>query len=114
MVPKLALNVAYNPVARDKRKSRSKGSYVISGTDTITVMTPPVVFTVHLQDVSCPETEGDRVAKEDSWVMPIGKYRPLDYLTRPGIDSIQYVRFPVDSWELNTNDASNAKVLYQD
>lgn len=29
VVPKLALNVAYNPVARDKRKSRSKGSYVI-------------------------------------------------------------------------------------
>ena len=111
VVPKLALNVAYNPVARDKRKPRSKGSYVISGTDTITVMTPPVVFTVHLQDVARPETEGDRVAKEDSWVMPIGRYRPLDYLTRPGIDSIQYVRFPVDSWELNTRDASNARVL---
>lgn len=110
VVPKLALNVAYNPVARDKRKPR-KGSYVVSGTDTITVMTPPVVFTVHLQDVARPETEGDRVAKEDSWVMPIGKYRPLDYLTRPGIDSIQYVRFPVDSWELNTGNASNAKVL---
>ena len=43
--------------------------------------------------------------------MPIGRYRPLDYLTRPGIDSIQYVRFPVDSWELNTADASNARVL---
>ena len=111
IVPKLALNVAYNPVARDKRKSRSQGSYVISGTDTITVMTPPVVFTVHLQDVAHPETEGDRVAKEDSWVIPIGKYRPLDYLTRPGIDSIQYVRFPVDSWELNTSDPSNARVL---
>ena len=111
IVPKLALNVAYNPVARDKRKSRSQGSYVISGTDTITVMTPPVVFTVHLQDVARPETEGDRVAKEDSWVMPIGRYRPLDYLTRPGIDSIQYVRFPVDSWELNTSDPSNARVL---
>ena len=110
VVPKLALNVAYNPVARDKRKPK-KGSYVISGTDTITVMTPPVVFTVHLTDIERPETEGDRVSKEDSWVMPIGKYRPLDYLTRPGIDSVQFVRFAVDSWELNTADASNAAVL---
>lgn len=111
VVPKLALNVAYNPVARDKRKQKDTKHYVLSGTDTITVMTPPVVFTVHLQDVDHPETEGDRVSKEDSWVMPIGKYRPLDYLTRPGIDSIQFVRFAVDSWELNTKDASNAKVL---
>ena len=112
VVPKLAVNVAYNPVARDKRKSKtSSAQYAVSGTDTITVMTPPVVFTVHLQDIARPETEGDRVSKEDSWVMPIGKYRPLDYLTRPGIDSIQFVRFPVDSWELNTSDASNARVL---
>lgn len=111
VVPKLALNVAYNPVARKDHKVKGGTThYVTSGTDTITVMTPPVVFTVHLRDVPAPETEGDRLSDEEPWVIPIQKYRPLDYLTRPGKDSLMYVTFPVDSWELNRNN-HNGEVL---
>ena len=115
VVPKLALNVAYNPIARNKQKPRGKGGveYVLSGTDTITVMTPPVVFTVHLTDVKAPETTGDSLAKESNWVIPIQNYRPLDYLTRPGCDSVLYVKFPLDSWELIKDIKPNAKVLDQ-
>ena len=111
VVPKLAVNVAYNTVARDRQKSRKATQYVLSGTDTITVMTPPVAFVVHLADVKAPETVGDSLSKKEPWVIPIQKYRPLDYLTRPGRDSVMYVRFPVDSWELNTDIIPNAIVL---
>ena len=112
VVPKLAINVAYNPVAKNNRKSRGRGvEYVLSGSDTITVMTPPVAFVVHLSDVKAPQTTGDRLSGNEDWVIPIGKYRPLDYLTRPGRDSVMYVRFPVDSWELDRDFAPNATVL---
>ena len=111
VVPKLAVNVAYNTVARDKQKSRKATEYVLSGTDTITVMTPPVVFTVHLRDVLAQETVGDSLSKVKTWVTPIQNYRPLDYLTRPGRDSVMFVRFPLDSWELRRDMGANGAVL---
>ena len=94
VVPKLAVNVAWNPVGKSKRTSPSA---VLSGRDTITVLTPPVAFVVHLQDVKTPETEPDRLMRENDWVMPIEKYRPLDYLTRPGRDSLMYISFAESS-----------------
>ncbi|MBR4740557.1 MAG: DUF3575 domain-containing protein, partial [Bacteroidales bacterium] len=94
VVPKLAVNVAWNPVGKSKRTSHSA---VLSGRDTITVLTPPVAFVVHLQDVKTPETEPDRLMQENDWVMPIEKYRPLDYLTRPGRDSLMYISFAESS-----------------
>ena len=94
VVPKLAVNVAWNPVGKSKRTSPSA---VLSGRDTITVLTPPVAFVVHLQDVKTPETEPDRLMQENDWVMPIEKYRPLDYLTRPGRDSLMYISFAESS-----------------
>lgn len=109
VVPKIGLNIAYNTVARDKRPV--KYTNVISGTDTLTVLTPPVAFVVHLTDVAAPETTGDKLAKEDPWVIPIQNYRPLDYLTRPGRDSILTVNFPVDSWELDKTRGTNGQVL---
>ncbi len=113
VVPKLAVNIAYNPVPRKEAERRRalRHAAVISGTDTITVLTPPVAFVVHLHDVKAPQTDGDRLAKEEPWVIPIEKYRPLDYLTRPGRDSIMFVRFPVNSWELKPEFAPNADVL---
>ena len=111
VVPKLAVNVAYNTVARDKQKSRRATEYVLSGTDTITVMTPPVVFTVHLRDILPQETVGDSLSKVKTWVTPIQNYRPLDYLTRPGRDSVMFVRFPLDSWELRRDMGKNGAVL---
>ena len=113
VVPKLALNVAYNPVSKDKHQARRASQVVVSGRDTITVLTPPVVFTVHLTDVQAPETKPDRLAKENNWVIPIEKYRPLDYLTRPGRDSLMYVTFEVDSDVLKPEFGNNAKVLDQ-
>ena len=111
VVPKLALNVAYNPVSREKHKSRKPSSLVISGTDTITVLTPPVAFVVQLREVQAPETAPDRLAKEKNWVIPIEKYRPLDYLTRPGRDSLLYVGFELDSYALKREFGNNAAVL---
>ena len=108
VVPKLGLNIAYNPVARDKRKSRVR---VIEKTDTLTVLQAPVAFVVNLKEVAGPESAGDRLAKQEPWVIPIEKYRPLDYLTRPGKDSIQYVVFPASSAVLERQMGRNAAVL---
>ena len=95
VVPQLAVNVAWNPIAKDKRAKPS--GPVLSGRDTITVLTPPVAFVVQLKDVQAPATEPDRLSKDCDWVIPIEKYRPLDYLTRPGMDSLMYISFEVDS-----------------
>lgn len=108
VVPKLGLNIAYNPVARDKRKSRVR---VIEKTDTLTVLQAPVAFVVNLKEVAGLESAGDRLAKQEPWVIPIEKYRPLDYLTRPGKDSIQYVVFPASSAVLERQMGRNAAVL---
>lgn len=109
LVPKLGLNIAYNPVARDKRPS--KAQVVVSGTDTLTVLTPPVAFVVQLGKVKAPDTTGDTLSMGNSWVIPIEKFRPFDYLTRPGKDSLQYVTFPVNSNELDRNFGNNAATL---
>ena len=108
LIPQVGLNVAYNPVARDKRKPRGQ---VIERTDTLTVLQAPVAFVVNLKEVAAPESAGDRLAKQEPWVIPIEKYRPLDYLTRPGKDSIQYVIFPVGSAVLERQTGRNAAVL---
>ena len=113
IVPKLALNVAYNPVSKDKHQARKASRMVVSGRDTITVLTPPVAFVVQLRDVKAPETQPDRLARKNDWVIPIENYRPLDYLTRPGRDSVMYVTFEVDSDVLKPEFGNNAKVLDQ-
>ena len=109
LVPKLGVNIAYNTVARDKRPPR--GPLVISSTDTLTVLTPPVAFVVQLGKVKAPETTGDALSKENTWVIPIEQFRPFDYLTRPGKDSLQYVTFPVNSKELDRNFGNNGATL---
>ena len=109
LVPKLGVNIAYNTVARDKRPPR--GPLVVSSTDTLTVLTPPVAFVVQLGKVKAPETTGDALSKENTWVIPIENFRPFDYLTRPGKDSLQYVTFPVNSKELDRNFGNNGATL---
>ncbi len=97
VVPKLAVNVAWNPVGKDKHQAAAPSRMVVSGRDTITVLTPPVAFVVHLKDVQAPVTEADHLAQDNDWVIPIEKYRPLDYLTRPGRDSLMYINFAESS-----------------
>ena len=111
IVPKLALNVAYNPVSKEKHQARRPSAVVVSGRDTITVLTPPVAFVVQLRDVKAPETAPDRLAQANDWVVPIEKYRPLDYLTRPGKDSLMYVTYEVDSDVLKPEFGNNAATL---
>jgi len=113
VVPKLALNVAYNPVSREKHKSRKPSSLVISGTDTITVLTPPVAFVVQLKDVKAPMTVADSLAQENPWIIPIGKYRPLTYLDlkRPAADSLLFVNYELSSYALRRDYMNNAQVL---
>lgn len=113
VVPKLALNVAYNPVSKDNHKTRKPQSVVVSGRDTLTVLTPPVAFVVQLKEVSAPETRPDSLAKYNDWIIPIAKYRPLDYNTRPGRDSLTYVNFELDSDILKRDYKKNASVLDQ-
>ena len=113
VVPKLAVNVAYNPVSREKHQERRRQRMVVSGRDTITVLTPPVAFVVHLRDMKAPETRPDRLSRENDWVIPIEKYRPLDYLARPGKDSLLYVTYEVDSDVLKREFGNNAQVLDQ-
>ena len=114
VVPKLGLNVAFNPVRRKEAQRRRAARWPApSGTDTLTVFSAPVAFVVNLKEVEGPESAGDRLAKEKPWVIPIEKYRPLDYLTRPGKDSIQYVVFPVGSAGVDRQLGRNAEVLDQ-
>jgi hypothetical protein len=113
VIPQAGINIAYNPVARDKRKPRGH-AVLVQKTDTLTVMTPPVAFVVNLKEVQGPESQGDRLAKQYPWVMPITNYRPLDYLTRPGRDSLLYVVFPASGSEVLPDypePGQNAKVL---
>ena len=108
VVPKLGVNIAWNPVAKDKRP---KPGVVVSGRDTLTVLSPPVAFVVHLKDVADTETTGDKLAKKNPWVIPIEKYRPLDYQTRPGRDSVLSVRYPLDSYVLDRSFAGNGAIM---
>lgn len=108
VVPKLGLNLAYNRIARSKRV-RNAGTTVV--TETRTVMTEPVAFVVHLQDAEAPMTAGDSLARRNNWVIPVEQYRPLDYRTRPGRDSILYVQFPSSSDELDLGLGRNAAML---
>ena len=108
VVPKLGVNIAWNPVAKDKRP---KPGVVVSGRDTLTVLSAPVAFVVQLGPVKAPATTGDILSRENTWVIPIENYRPFDYLTRPGKDSLQYVTFPVNSKDLDRNFGNNAATL---
>ena len=111
IIPQAGINIAYNPVARNKRKPRVR---TVKETDTLTVVSAPVAFVVNLQPVQAPESAGDRLSQEKPWVIPISKYRPLDYLTRPGRDSIMYVLFPTGSSQILPNypeAGRNASVL---
>lgn len=112
VVPKLGVNIAYNPVPRDEVRRRREARRVVhSGTDTLTVLTPPVAFVVQLKEVAAPETVGDSLAKTYDWVIPIQQYRPLNYLARPGLDSLQYVQFSVNSSVLEPGLLRNGAVL---
>lgn len=108
VVPKLGVNIAWNPVARDKRP---KPGMVVSGRDTITVLSAPVAFVVQLQKVKAPETSGDKLAGKNAWVVPIRNYRPLDHITRDSRDSILTVRYPLDSDVLDRSLAGNGAAL---
>ena len=108
VVPKLGVNIVWNPVAKDKRP---KPGMVVSGRDTLTVLSAPVAFVVQLGHVKAPATTGDILSRENTWVIPIENYRPFDYLTRPGKDSLQYVTFPVNSKDLDRNFGNNAATL---
>lgn len=110
VVPKLAVNLAWNPVSRNKHEERRQAR-IFSGRDTITVLAPPVAFVVQLGAVKAPQTPADRLAQSNDWVIPIEKYRSLDFLTRPGRDSVMYVTFGLDSHVLNRDFGNNAAVL---
>ncbi len=110
VVPKLGVNIAWNPVAKDKRP---KPGVVISGRDTLTVLSAPVAFVVQLKEVKAPETAGDKLGKKNAWVVPIEKYRPLDRLTREGRDSILTVRYPLDGDALDLSLGKNGAVVDQ-
>ena len=110
VVPKLGVNIAWNPVAKDKRP---KPGVVVSGRDTLTVLSAPVAFVVHLKDVKAPDTAGDKLGKQNAWVVPIENYRPLDRITREGRDSILTVRYPLDSDALDLSLGRNGDVVDQ-
>ena len=110
-VPKVGISIAYNPVARSQRRSRSTTVYLSGETSPLTLMSPPVAFVVHLAEVASAPTVGDNLATKSPWVLPVGNYRPLDYLTRPGRDSILYVQYPVDSYALDPSFGENGKTL---
>lgn len=112
VVPQLALNVAWNPVGRN-RHEELKAARMVSGTDTITVLSPPVAFVVHLEDVKPPLTRADSLSAEYPWIQPMDKYRPLTYLdlSLSSRDSLLFVNFELDSYSLRRDYQNNAQVL---
>ena len=113
VVPKLAVNVAWNPVSREKQMASQPRQLVVSGRDTITVLTPPVAFVVQLKEVKAPMTVADSLAKENPWIIPIEKYRPLTYLDlrRPAADSLLFVNYELNSHVLRRSYMDNAAIL---
>lgn len=113
VVPKLAVNVAWNPVSREKQMASQPRQLVVSGRDTITVLTPPVAFVVQLKEVKAPMTVADSLARENPWIIPIEKYRPLTYLDlrRPAADSLLFVNYELNSHVLRRDYLNNAQIL---
>ena len=111
IVPKVGLNIAYNPVSRDESNRRRQARRVQSDTVMLKVMTPPVAFVVNLQPVTGPESKGDRLSKEEAWVLPISQYRPIDYRTQSGNDSLLYVHFGMNEDVLRVDNEHNSQVL---
>ena len=109
VVPKLGLNIAYNSLARSKRARKDAATTTVL--ETRTYMTPPVAFVVQLSDAIDPPTAGDSLAVRNSWVIPIERYRPLDYRTRPGRDSVLYVQFPTNGETLDRGYKHNGATL---
>ena len=77
----------------------------------VNIVSKPVAFVVHLKDVPSLPSAGDQLAGTDSWVVPVSHYRPLDYQTRPGRDSVLCIRYAVDSDELNPELGGNGASL---
>lgn len=111
VVPKIGLNIAYNPVSRDESNRRRLAQRGPSDTVMLKVMTPPVAFVVQLQPVKGPESEGDRLTQEEPWVLPISQYRPVEYSTQRGKDSLLYVHFRMNEDVLRLDLEHNAQVL---
>lgn len=86
---------------------------VVSGRDTITVLTPPVAFVVQLKEVKAPMTVADSLARENPWIQPIETYRPLTYLdlTRASSDSLLLVNYALNSHVLRRSYMDNAAIL---
>ena len=114
-VPRLGVNLAWNLLDRQEQdRLRERDAVTVSGPGEVVehlVLPPPVAFVVKLRQVEAPPTAGDSLARENAWVIPIEQYRPLDYHTRPGRDSILYVRYPVDSHELDLGYEGNGDRL---
>ena len=114
LVPKLALNVAYNPVSREeaaqRRKLHATTVVVREGAPTLQP-SAPVAFVVKLKEVAAPETAGDTLSRDGACVVPIEKYRPLDHLPRQGRDSVLFIQYALDSYRLEPGLGRNASVL---
>ena len=101
VVPKVGVNIAWNPVSRTERAARLRERTSTDVQTVVNIVSKPVAFVVHLKDVPSLPSAGDQLAGTDSWVVPVSHYRPLDYQTRPGRDSVLCIRYAVDSDELN-------------
>ena len=110
VVPKVGVNIAWNPVSRTERAARLRERTSTDVQTVVNIVSKPVAFVVHLKDVPSLPSAGDKLAATDSWVVPVSHYRPLDYQTRPGRDSVLCIRYAVDS-ELNPELGGNGASL---
>ena len=111
VVPKVGVNIAWNPVSRTERAARLAERTSTDVQTVVNIVSKPVAFVVHLKDVPSLPSVGDKLSGSDSWVVPVSHYRPLDYQTRPGRDSVLCIRYAVDSDELNPELGGNAASL---
>ncbi len=111
VVPKVGVNIAWNPVSRTERAARLRERTSTDVQTVVNIVSKPVAFVVHLKDVPSLPSAGDKLAATDSWVVPVSHYRPLDYQTRPGRDSVLCIRYAVDSDELNPELGGNGTSL---
>ena len=111
VIPKLGVNITYNLLKRAAHNQKREERYASSSEPVSVPIPAPFAFVVHLRDVAEPTSHADSLSQANNWILPISRYRPLSYQTRPGRDSTLCVQYPTDSYELDLRFNDNARTL---
>lgn len=109
LVPQVALNIAYNPVAAPSEPP-SPPLLPVRPTEPTRVEAPQL-FEGHLAESLPVKSEGEKLATKLPWVLSMRDYQPIAEILPPQKDSAMFVFFELSSTELKRNYRSNAQTL---